>query len=404
MMKPLYKLKWLSGILAGRELALPLGEIRLGGETPDIALPLELNAETLLIVNEQGIRLSQPVPLWVDGLPWETNELLPQKRVIDLAGLVFIFGDIEQPLPTLAIPLRRNKNKTHVVTLTIAIIFLFLVLLAIGISTDISPENEEPFDKVIWLEQQMKQPDHLGLQASFDNNGIIHLSGVSVSKNTIYQLQEQFAQFGFSFYNKSIDVSTLHNLVRQTLEMNGYHDIDITQGNSLDSVKIYGDIQFDNHWQQTQAQINQISLLKSWVVINDRSEEFKKTLHFLDSESLLEGLNISIENNKLLVSGKVPDKDLEKLNIIISDFNKSQKTRMKINYQNIPNKNIIDEFLPGKIISIGGNDEYIYLQLYNNMRLYKGSILPNGYKVYSLSMNTLMLIYKQNFLSIPINL
>lgn len=30
MMKPLYKLKWLSGILAGRELALPLGEIRLG--------------------------------------------------------------------------------------------------------------------------------------------------------------------------------------------------------------------------------------------------------------------------------------------------------------------------------------------------------------------------------------
>ncbi|MGV2937638.1 type III secretion system inner membrane ring subunit SctD [Providencia sp. AGC89] len=404
MMKPLYKLKWLSGILAGRELALPLGEIRLGGETPDIALPLELNAETLLIVNEQGIRLSQPVPLWVDGLPWETNELLPQKRVIDLAGLVFIFGDIEQPLPTLAIPLRRNKNKTHVVTLTIAIIFLFLVLLAIGISTDISPENEEPFDKVIWLEQQMKQPDHLGLQASFDNNGIIHLSGVSVSKNTIYQLQEQFAQFGFSFYNKSIDVSTLHNLVRQTLEMNGYHDIDITQGNSLDSVKIYGDIQFDNHWQQTQTQINQISLLKSWVVINDRSEEFKKTLHFLDSESLLEGLNISIENNKLLVSGKVPDKDLEKLNIIISDFNKSQKTRMKINYQNIPNKNIIDEFLPGKIISIGGNDEYIYLQLSNNMRLYKGSILPNGYKVYSLSMNTLMLIYKQNFLSIPINL
>ncbi|HEM8139423.1 TPA: type III secretion system inner membrane ring subunit SctD [Providencia rettgeri] len=404
MMKPLYKLKWLSGILAGRELALPLGEIRLGGETPDITLPLELNAETLLIVNEQGIRLSQPVPLWVDGLPWETNELLPQKRVIDLAGLVFIFGDIEQPLPTLAIPLRRNKNKTHVVTLTIAIIFLFLVLLAIGISTDISPENEEPFDKVIWLEQQMKQPDHLGLQASFDNNGIIHLSGVSVSKNTIYQLQEQFAQFGFSFYNKSIDVSTLHNLVRQTLEMNGYHDIDITQGNSLDSVKIYGDIQFDNHWQQTQAQINQISLLKSWVVINDRSEEFKKTLHFLDSESLLEGLNISIENNKLLVSGKVPDKDLEKLNIIISDFNKSQKTRMKINYQNIPNKNIIDEFLPGKIISIGGNDEYIYLQLSNNMRLYKGSILPNGYKVYSLSMNTLMLIYKQNFLSIPINL
>ncbi|RXN69442.1 EscD/YscD/HrpQ family type III secretion system inner membrane ring protein [Providencia rettgeri] len=404
MMKPLYKLKWLSGILAGRELALPLGEIRLGGETPDIALPLELNAETLLIVNEQGIRLSQPVPLWVDGLPWETNELLPQKRVIDLAGLVFIFGDIEQPLPTLAIPLRRNKNKTHLVTLTIAIIFLFLVLLAIGISTDISPENEEPFDKVIWLEQQMKQPDHLGLQASFDNNGIIHLSGVSVSKNTIYQLQEQFAQFGFSFYNKSIDVSTLHNLVRQTLEMNGYHDIDITQGNSLDSVKIYGDIQFDNHWQQTQAQINQISLLKSWVVINDRSEEFKKTLHFLDSESLLEGLNISIENNKLLVSGKVPDKDLEKLNIIISDFNKSQKTRMKISYQNIPNKNIIDEFLPGKIISIGGNDEYIYLQLSNNMRLYKGSILPNGYKVYSLSMNTLMLIYKQNFLSIPINL
>ncbi|EMM0110001.1 type III secretion system inner membrane ring subunit SctD [Providencia rettgeri] len=404
MMKPLYKLKWLSGILAGRELALPVGEIRLGGETPDIALPLELNAETLLIVNEQGIRLSQPVPLWVDGLPWETNELLPQKRVIDLAGLVFIFGDIEQPLPTLAIPLRRNKNKTHVVTLTIAIIFLFLVLLAIGISTDISPENEEPFDKVIWLEQQMKQPDHLGLQASFDNNGIIHLSGVSVSKNTIYQLQEQFAQFGFSFYNKSIDVSTLHNLVRQTLEMNGYHDIDITQGNSLDSVKIYGDIQFDNHWQQTQAQINQISLLKSWVVINDRSEEFKKTLHFLDSESLLEGLNISIENNKLLVSGKVPDKDLEKLNIIISDFNKSQKTRMKINYQNIPNKNIIDEFLPGKIISVGGNDEYIYLQLSNNMRLYKGSILPNGYKVYSLSMNTLMLIYKQNFLSIPINL
>lgn len=406
-MNPIYKLKWLNGILIGRELELPFGEIRLGGNTPDIALPLELDAETQLIINEHGIIVSQPVPLWVDGIPWEIETPLPAGHIIDLAGLVFIFGTVDQVLPTLPIPHRKDKNKKkkNFYGVFLLIIILPLSLILIYITTlSIFSEDNAFFDENAWLVEQMKKPEYVGLQASFDDHHIIHLSGISSSSDVIHQLKEQFSYFGYSFYNRSIDINTLHNLVSQILEMNGYHDVEVVRGEKLDTVKIYGDIQLDNQWHQTQLQLKQISQLKSWVVINDRDEEFKKLFQALETESLLEGINILIVGNELLISGQPSNNNESKLNHIVATFNEEKYTRMRVSYQDIPNKNYLAEVLPAEIISIGGNDDYIYLQLSNNLRLYQGSILPSGYRVYAITDNTLMLIKKQRFISIAINL
>jgi type III secretion protein D len=408
-MEHTFKLMWLNGLLAGREFNLPDGEIRLGRDDPDIALPLEQGATTVLTVTPEGITLNPPLPTWVEGLPWDTTQPLPLQRVIDLAGQALILGKASEALSCLPIPPRRQPDTPRKTTGSRGLWFLLPLPLALVVGAAAlfflpSSPAAPAFQPETWLAEQMKLPAYRGLQASLDEQGTVYLSGLATSERSINQLQQQLRERGLNIYDRSISPEALLYRVRQVLEMQGYHHVEVHHAETPDSVNIYGDIQSDKNWLETRARLGEIEMLKHWHVINDRAELFDSLLDALNTDSLLEGLSITATSKELLVSGQLPPERAEKVHAAIDAFNQAVTPRLKARYQNIPAPTLTAGMLASPIVSVGGNADAVYLQLANNMRLRQGATLPSGYKVYALTRHNLMLIRQQQLISIPLNL
>jgi type III secretion protein D len=411
-MEHTFKLRWLNGLLAGRELALPEGEIRLGGDDPDIALPLEQGAATVLVVTAEGISLNPPVPIWVEGLPWDATQPLPLQRVIDLAGQALVVGRAKERLPSLEVPPRRQTESARVTTgrwgqgKGLSLLLVMLLMMGIPAFFFLSSQSlsAPSFQPDIWLAEQMKQPIYHGLQARLDENGAVHLSGLVADEQSIRQLQQQIREYGLNIYDRSISAEKLRHRVREVLRMQGYHHVEVTQAETLDSVNIYGDIQSDKNWLATRDKLGEIEMLKHWRVINDYAELFNRLLEVLKADVLLEGLSIITTHQELLVSGQLSPQSAAKVHAAIDAFNHADKPRLRARYQNIPPPTLSEGVLPSAIVSVGGNADSVYLQLANNMRIRQGAMLPSGYKVYALTPHHLMLIRQQQLISIPLNL
>lgn len=405
----LYKVRWLNGPLAGRELDLPTGETRLGGVDADIALTLEESAETVLSVSAEGITLSPAVPVWVDGLPWDTTQPLPLERVIDLAGQGLIFGQPDSTLSTAPLPPRGvaepEKNQSRLWPLWIGLSLTLIALVVVVIAILRHPlENKETFDAHHWLEQTLREPQYAGLQAQIDEKGMVHLSGLTPSSENIVRLRQQLQQHHLLFRDESLGADSLRNLVRQVLMLNGYHEAEVNSGPSLDSVEIHGAIEADAVWQRTSARLHEIKQLKHWQVINDRAELFQSLLELLSQQNLLEGISVSIVGKELLISGKLDKPGAEKMAKVLRTFNLEKQSRLKARFQNIPSKVLAANILPAAVMSVGGNARSVYLQLTNGMRLQQGAILPSGYKIFALSHNAVTFLRGQQLISIPIHL
>jgi len=406
-MEFLFKLKWLNGPLAGRELDLPAGETRLGGSDADIALPLEQGASTVLTVTAEGVTLSPAIPAWVDGKPWDTTQPLPNGKAIDLAGLGLVLGPAESTLPSLTLPprgvamiVKATPQKSRVWGW--ALVFGVLVVLAVWGFTRQKPEPVAPFSPHDWLVQTMKNPELAGLEAHIDPQGIVYLSGLSVSSQSIAHLREQLRNHGLHFYDQSLGVDTLHQQVRQVLALNGYYDIDLTSSGSPDSVEIHGAIKGDAAWLQASARLQEIKYLKHWKVVNDQAELFQRLLEKLRQSDLLEGVSVRVVGKELLINGQLDQQHAAKMAQLTTEFNHQGKPRLLSRFQNIPT-GATANLLPAAVISVGGNKDSIYLQLANNMRLQQGAILPNGYKIYALSRSSISLMQGERLVSLPLN-
>ncbi len=106
----LFKLRLLNGPLAGRELALPAGELTLGQGDVDLQVPLAglvTDRHVVLLVSEQGVFLTSAIACWVAGNAWEDRTAaLPLAQVIDLAGQGLLLGTVDSTLPLLPLPPR----------------------------------------------------------------------------------------------------------------------------------------------------------------------------------------------------------------------------------------------------------------------------------------------------------
>jgi len=403
-----YKVRWLNGPLAGRELDLPTGDTRLGGEDPDIALPLEEGVSTVLTVTEEGVTLSPPVPVWVDGAVWDCTQTLPLEKVIDLAGQMLLLGKPETQLTSPPLPTRYvAKSETKKVFSWPMWAALGLLLLAgsvIGGGVLFhSEKSPEPFDAAHWLKQTVKDLELNGLEAEIDAHGTVRLSGLVESSQSLKDLHRQLQQRGFNFHDDSMGADTLRQRVRQLLILNGYQGAEVTSGKTPGSVEIHGAIKSDAAWQRTTMRLHEIKLLKKWVVVNDQAELFQRLVDALHNNALMEGLSISKVGKEFMVSGEKDAKSIAKITQIINDFNSQDKVSLKAHYQNIPTAVQAEHILPSAIISVGGNKKSVYLQLANSMRLQQGAVLPSGFKIYSITHRTVTFIREQQVISVPLN-
>ncbi|MBV4465827.1 type III secretion system inner membrane ring subunit SctD [Pseudomonas sp. SWRI79] len=401
-----YKLKWLNGPLRGRELALPTGELRLGGTDPDIALSLEQGIQAILSIDDTGIMLVSATPVWVAGRSWDMEQALPFGGVIDIAGQAFVLGASTDELPTLPVPVRLAPTATRKSCWSLwcagglGFVAVFTVALVFWQPVPVAP----PFNLDVWLALQLENPELSGLSVMRVAQRGLVIKGMCRSTPSVDGLRLRLREKGLYVHDESVCADTLRQSVLAVLTLDGYRDVEVKSGETLDRVVILGAIVADRAWQHASAQLQALPALGGWTVVNDHAQLFDGLLVRLTASNLLDGLSIVVSDRTLRVSGQLAPQRLQAVAEVIKAFNQDGPPRLLAAFQNIPGAPSASQFLPSAIVSIGGNTDSTYVQLANGMRLQKGSVLPSGYLIHALNRSAMALLKGQELVSLPLDL
>ncbi|AZC32424.1 Type III secretion protein SsaD [Pseudomonas chlororaphis subsp. piscium] len=401
-----YKLKWLNGPLSGRELALPVGELRIGGPDSDIALCLEQDAQATLSIEEEAIRLACATPAWVEGQPWDLEQALPLGRVIDLAGQAFVLGRSGDELSTPEVPARLTRRRPARASVWHwgALAAVCGLGLAVGLLAWQPTLRVPVLDQDEWLATQLKDPQLAGLSVQRGNQGSLVLKGLCHSSPSVAGLRAKLRARGLLVYDESVCADSLLDSVRSVLSLNGYRDVEVKSGERLDRVVIFGNIVADTTWQRTSAQLRAIQALAGWRVVNDQALLFDDLVSRLTARQVLGGLSVRVSDKALRVSGQLDAQHLATVTEVLDAFNRDGAPRLSAVFQNIPGMASAERYLPSSIVGIGGNVDSPYVQLANGMRLQQGSVLPSGYRIYALDRLSMALLKDQELISLPLTL
>ncbi len=406
-MERTYKLKWLNGPLSGRELALPSGELRLGGADSDIALNLEHDAQATLLIEDAAIRLVSATPIWVEGRHWDREQVLPLGSVIDIAGQAIVLGIATDELLTQGVPARLGRGPVrgaHWSFWCAGATACVVVALTAGLMFWRPTPTVTTFDLDMWLATQLNDPELYGLSVERDVQGGLLLKGICRSSTGVEGLRLRLREKGLYLYDESVCADTLRKSVRSVLTLNGYRDVEVKSAEVLDRVVIFGNIVADRAWQRASTQLRAIQTLGGWTVVNDHVQLFNDLLASLAAQSLLAGLSISVSDNALRVSGQLESLRFNAVTDVLDAFNRKGSPRLLATFQNIPGAPPANQYLPATIVGIGGNADSPYVQLANGMRLQEGSVLPSGYLIYALSRSTMALLKGQELISLSLEL
>ncbi|KWC36569.1 type III secretion protein [Burkholderia ubonensis] len=397
------KLRWLNGPLAGHPFVLPDGPLRIGGADADLALVLEDEASAVLNVGADGVTVSPGVPVWVAGARWDVAAPLPEHTVVDLAGLAFMVGGVDDPLPVALIPPRnapraRRQNSVLAVGALACAGLLGALVLALW-----QPAPARAPDLDAWLAARLREPALQGLHVTREPDGTVGLSGSCTRSQAVEQLRGELRAGGLHVRDTSQCADTLRGNVKDVLMLNGYRDIEVRSTGAPGSVEIHGAIAADGHWRRTVEQLQAVSGLRTWHVINDRAQQFERLLNALSKAGVFEGISVSLVGRLLMVSGKLDDGKTAALNAAIDAFNHVGADGFTAIYDAIPAVDAVQSLLPAPVVTVGGQANSIYVVLANGMRLQVGGVLPNGYAIVRLSRRAISLRNGEHLVSIPID-
>jgi type III secretion protein D len=405
-MECFYKLKWLNGSLAGRELLLPDGEICIGGGDPDIALPLEQDACAVLTITADGVTIEPDAPAWVDGHRLKESRYLPLNVAVDLAGQAFVLGHPDAALPMLPIPPRQvaagGRAAVSGGARWLACASAISVTVAAGVLLWRPAPAAPPFDRLAWVSGQLKDPLFAGLDMLIDDDKAPVLKGTCVTSSSVHALRIRLREKGIYFRDESVCADTLRESVLGLLSLNGYRDVEVQIGATLDTVSIDGAIVADQAWQRTAEQLRSIPALRGWKVTNDRAELFGQLVSMMTSRDLLDGVSVEISGTAVLVSGHLTRPRAQALSNAIDEFNQTGGYRMTVEIQDIAVAPEERELLPAAVVSVAGNADSIYVDLANGMRLQRGSTLPGGYRIHAVNRSSISLLRGQRLISLPL--
>jgi type III secretion protein D len=410
-----YKLKWLNGLLAGRELVLPAGEIRLGGNDPDIALTLDNGGEAVLVVEETGVGLLSQACVWVDGKRWDGDGgHLPLHVPIDMAGQAFLLGAADDTLVSVRIPPRRSGPKLTKLTglkqrvtpgmlacaaAAVAVLGCIAAFFASPPAGDAAPSKTGGL-----LIERLKGRTPPGLKIAEDRSGVMVLSGYCADSAEVDRFRQQVKSEGVLLNDDTLCANTLRRSVGDVLRLNGYQEFDVGDGETPGVVVIRGSFADDARWRSTTEQLRSLRGLRYWSIVNDGADSFERLLSMLSERDLLNGISISMEQRTLVVRGALPAERMQRVEQVLADYNKPQSGGLQAQFEAIAASPASADLLPAPIASIGGKADGFFVELENGMRLQRGAVLPNGFVVYALSQSFMALRKGETLTAVPLNL
>lgn len=398
-----FKLRLLSGELIGRELTLSEGILTLGEQGCDVLLSLPLGQILTLAISESQVMLQSPDAVWVNGFRHDSQQPIPLRQVIEVAGLTLVLGEETDVLS--AIKVTRRSGGRLLLWLSV-VTFMLLALLMVFIFWFTQQSNrlfaQLPLSIPTQLSQQLKQPSLEGINVAWLADGSVALSGHCASSSAVIQLQNFLLSNHILFRNQLVCDDRLIASVIEVLRQYGYQDIGVSTGKETGNVTLNGAIEMGAKWLNAQKALAAISGLKGWVVINSHDGQIPRLVECLRQLGLLGYLSMTQSNKEIVISGVLSSDQQQHLEETLATFARQPNT-FPVKYQNIPISDQTTQLLPAAIVSYGGNDYSKFVQLANGVRLQQGAVLDNGYKVILIGELGISLLKSNNLVQIPMN-
>jgi len=385
----LYKLMLLNGPLSGREIQLREGVITFGLQDADVLLPLEGEHQELrLTVQDETILITPHTGAWIEESWVSSITELPIGKPVGILGVAMIVGRNEDDLSTFSdwkIPVASEQKIMWLswpVRMLLGVLILSSVVAFGGGASLTGQGPEKKFNIQSWVAEYTRQ------HRSFSEVSFVWLSDGSLDMEGWCQREGEFKPLvamlrrqQVAFHNNVICQDRLLSNVNYSLQLYGYERIQVEAGERHGEVVINGAIQDDSRWQQVERLLSTMPGLKNWKVLNQSDSEVAQLINQLRGTQLLGLLSIRRTNGRVVVSGKLNDKQAKRLSEALRGYMLKNPAAEAVTFQNIQAVGSDNGVLPAPIVSVGGNQQSPYLELSNGMRLQKGAELPSGYVV-----------------------
>lgn len=395
-----YKLLWLSGLLQGRELCLPLGGISIGPDGDVLATLVEMK-QLELTVDEEGVHLNSQVSAWVDGKHVRSLTLLPTGKVIEIAGIAIVLGELEDELEMRVLPKHSSfKAKNSFWILLITSVLTLVLLMSVILSPALPQEPVLTPNQ--WVSQQLVQSELNDVKVSWSSSGVVTLSGYCRDTQQIASFINDLKNKDILFIDHILCGDQLVRNVKGILAQNGFPDAVVALGEGLGSVKISGAIRSGVAWDKAVDAFNNLSGLNGWQVSNQINSQLKPLIKQLREKQLLKGLMVEQVKNTIVITGKISEARQQQVMKVTKDLSQHYGSGFKFIFQNIPVRDELSQMLSSPVVSYGGNAESSFIELGNGMRLSAGSKLDNGYVINYINVNGLDLSRGGELVHIPL--
>ena len=340
-----WKLLVLNGSLKGRELRLPEGEFSIGSKDSDLAVLLENDLHSTLLISAEEIQIKgDSIPLWYRGEKQVNPSPIPPMTVIDLAGFCFLIGVEEQQLSLEDVPKRKKASKKRVrrnwsAIALLSLSLLFTCALIYFAWLAYSAPKQAPFNPKAWLQKQTNQEEYRYLDFSWSDGQILTISGYCSDSRSYQKLLGKLGSFGMHYNNEAICQDSIIHNVYFVLQQNGYSHVAVHSGDKPGTIIISGDIYADKLWERVSRVIAQVRGLKSWEVKSEKDKGMENLVDELKANHLLEQLSISRHGNTTTITGHLSAEKESKLKQILDNYSKHDSSNRRVIYQNIVSAN-----------------------------------------------------------------
>lgn len=419
-----FKLKLLSGPLSGREIHLPVGTFRIGGELADLAVTLEGGASTTLVVDNTHIRLDAPLPCWIDGQPAPTDGALPLGCAIDLAGFGFALGAADDVIDITHIPPRVSATAAsatpspsstpndapqrlrRLLPMALSLALGIIALITVGVLYGMSPKKASPPNLQQQLNALVTQLNTPTLGVVLEGESMVRLRGDCSQRHALQSLRASIRELGLSILDDTLCANTSLDDVRTILRMHGYRDVTVSMPETGTVVDISGPILADARWQRTTQALDALSLPGGWRVRNDTGPQLTMLSDWLAKHHQLSGLGIARQGSTWTVTGQLTIERQAAIQSLLAEYNENLADNMQARFVSLPNRapSTAESLLSSPVVSLGGHRQTPYATLADGTRLAVGAILPGGARVVAIGMEGVSLLTSERIIHIPLAL
>lgn len=391
-----WKIRFLGEVLQGREVWLNEGHLSLGEQGCDLCIPLTENEK--IVLTERGGRLfvdAGKAKIRINGRRHRQNTPLPDRGVLQVAGIALAFGDSDSNLTHYSIPGACPWGE----------VFAGILLLLIGVvgsefletGEHSHPDNSLP-QRVNLLLQQTGASQ---MQVHWKLDGSVQLSGYCQSSKQMQKIKVELESLGVMFRDNVICVDQLAGDVKDILIQAGYSHVQVI-GQSLGSVLIRADIVMDQRWNTVQLQLAELPGLQHWRIENLHQSQSKAIIAAMVQSGLAGLVSVTPVGQTFVVSGILDQPHKLLLQQTLSML-REQHPLLELSYQEIVASSDGGKYLPAPVAGFIQGRRGNYLFLANGERLRVGSHLPGGGEIVMLTKYAVAIDRDDTLINYPLN-